>query len=133
MNRNGMGFFPQGLRVGLLVACLALDWLGLPASVFAQDAAEPEAIELTNPLGTTDVRVVVGYVIRAVLGVTGSIALLMIIWGGFLWLTSSGNSDRIEKGRKILTWAVLGLVVIFSAYIIVYAVLEGLTGGGTSG
>lgn len=96
-------------------------------------AAQGDGVALTNPLGTSDVRVIIGRVIQAALGLSGSIALLMIIYGGFLWLTSGGNTEKIEQGKKILIWAVLGLVVLFSAYTITNAIIQGITTGNTSG
>ena len=52
----------------------------LPSAAFALD----------NPLGTTDIRVFIGYVIRALLGLSGSLALLMFVIGGITWLISEG-------------------------------------------
>ena len=84
--------------------------------------------KLENPLGTTDVNLVVANVIRALLGVTGSIALLMFIWGGLLWLTSGGQPEKVKKGKETLKWALLGLVVIFFAYTAINFVLDALSG-----
>ncbi len=81
-----------------------------------------------NPLGTDDIRVIIGKVIRAVLGVVGSLALLMFIYGGGLWLTSGGESEKIKKGMDTVLWATIGLVVIFAAYALVNFVIKGLTG-----
>lgn len=95
-------------------------FLLLPASV--------SAATLTNPLGTTNVREVIGRLISAILGVTGSIALLMFIYGGFLWLISAGG-DNIKKGKEVMKWAALGLVVIVGAYTIVRAIVSALESG----
>lgn len=103
---------------------LGLLILVVPMVAFAQDG-----VSLTNPLGTTDVRVLIGRIIQAALGVSGSVALLMFIWGGFMWLTSAGNADRIDKGKKILIWSTIGMAVIFSAYTIVNAVILAITQG----
>ncbi len=73
---------------------------------------------ITNPLKVNNVPDLIGIVIKALLGVVGSIALLMFIYGGFLWLTSGGNSEKIKNGKQTIIWAVLGLVLIFSAYTI---------------
>ncbi|TAK05126.1 hypothetical protein EPO33_04055 [Patescibacteria group bacterium] len=79
---------------------------------------------LPNPLGgTTDIRTIIGRVINAALGISGSIALLMFIWGGMLWLTSGGSPERIQKGKNTIVWAVLGLVLIFGSYAILNFVL----------
>ncbi len=76
------------------------------------------AATLSNPLGTSDINVIIGNIIRILLGFSGSIAFLMFIWGGFLWLTSGGDSKRVQKGRDTFIWASLGLVVIFTSYVI---------------
>jgi len=71
---------------------------------------------LDNPLGTDDVRVLIGRVIKAILGISGALALVMFIWGGLIWMTSQGEKDRIQKGQKTLSWAVIGLAILFVSY-----------------
>lgn len=100
----------------------------LPLSALA--AASPT---LTNPLGTSDVREIVGRIISAALSVVGTLALLMFVYGGFLWLTSRGDVKAVGKGKETMTWAILGLVVIFGAYVIVRTVLTGLVSGSVTG
>lgn len=81
----------------------------------------------TNPSGVSSVPVLLGNVLRALFGVLGSIALLMFIYGGFVWLTSGGNPDNIKKGKDTMVWAVLGLAVIFTSYALVAFVIDRLT------
>jgi uncharacterized membrane protein YjfL (UPF0719 family) len=50
----------------------------------------------------------------------------MFVYGGFTWLTSGGSAERIKKGKDILVWAVIGLVVIFASYTAVDFVLTAL-------
>jgi hypothetical protein len=68
-------------------------------------------------------------VINGVLGVVGSFALLMFIYGGFMWMLSAGNEKMIEKGKSTLIWAALGLVIIFMSYALVKFVIDTTTGG----
>lgn len=98
--------------------------LALSSYLFALPAL---AQGLPNPLGTTDVRDIIANVIRAALGLVGSIALLMFIYGGFLWLTSGGNDEKVKKGKDTLVWATLGIVLIFAAYAILNFVIGALT------
>ncbi len=87
-------------------------------------AGKTTAGALENPLagvcggaeGQKCVQLVIGNVIKAALGIVGSIALLMITYGGFLWLTSMGNANQVEKGKNTLIWATIGLALIFGAY-----------------
>lgn len=92
-------------------------------------AAEPATkVQLPNPLGETDIPTIIGRAIQGLTGISGSIALLVFIYGGFLWLTSGGNSEKIKKGKDIMVWAVLGMVVMFGSFIIVRYVLQAVTG-----
>lgn len=90
---------------------------------------------LTNPLGTAnaDPRIIVGNVIKALLGIVGSIALAVFIFGGFTWVTSAGNEQRVQKGKDMIMWAAFGLVVIFVSYALVTFVIGAITGGGGNG
>lgn len=105
---------------------LALPLLVLGACVLPQVVG---AVELINPLGETDPRLLIGRLIQAILSIVGSVALLMFVYGGVLWITSMGEAQRIDKGKKILVWAVLGLAMIAASYVVVNAVILGLTRG----
>lgn len=82
---------------------------------------------IDNPIGPSNpnVNVMIGKVINSVLGVVGSIALAVFIYGGFIMMTAAGNNERIQKGKDILIWATVGLVVIFTAYAAAKLVIEG--------
>lgn len=87
---------------------------------------EPQ--ELPNPLGISDVNLFIARVINFVLGLIGSVSLLMFIYGGLTWMTSAGAGDRIKKGRDIIVWSVIGLAIVFTAYIMVKFVIQSLAG-----
>jgi hypothetical protein len=88
------------------------------------------AQELENPLGEdrTDIIPILAGVIQKVLGVIGSITLLVFIAGGVMWLTSAGKQEQVAKGTKTMLYAIIGIFVIFSAYVILNAVISGLSG-----
>jgi hypothetical protein len=80
---------------------------------------------IVNPLGKDySVAEIIGNVLNIVLGVTGSIALLMVIYGGYFWLTAAGVPDKVNKGKSILIWATLGLIVVFGSFAITSFVLD---------
>lgn len=82
---------------------------------------------LSNPLGSIDTpQAFIKKVIDGVLGVVGSLALIMFVYGGFTWMMASGNQEAIKKGKDILIWAAIGLVVIFSAYAITNFIFKGI-------
>lgn len=68
-----------------------------------------------------------------ILGMVGSASLLMFIWGGFQWLISQGESAKIALGKKIMSSAVIGIVITFSSYIIIKFVIENVLGMSWSG
>ncbi|MEY4744610.1 MAG: Type secretion system pilin, partial [Candidatus Parcubacteria bacterium] len=89
-------------------------------------------------LTTVDIRVMVGRIIRYFLGLLGIVAVSLMIYAGFIWMTAAGNDEKIKKAKAIMTNAVIGLVIIMSAYGIVMFLFRALTGdlgpgGGSSG
>lgn len=66
------------------------------------------------------------------LGLVGTITLIMFIYGGFVFLISAGAPAQIEKAKKIIIAAVVGLAIVFSSYLIVKFSLStiGLTWNG---
>ena len=97
------------------------------------DATNPDtsssAVPLDNPLGQgkTDIPTLLGNVINAIMGVIGSLALVMFIYGGIIWMLSAGNQEQVTKGKNILIWAAVGLFIIFSSYALVKLVLTAMT------
>jgi len=85
-----------------------------------------DTVCINNPLQVDSPQELIGYVINNILGIVGSLALVMFVFGGIIWMTSSGSADKIKKGRDILIWSIIGLVVIFSAYALVRFVIQGV-------
>ena len=89
-----------------------------------------DGVSLSNPLGpNTTPNSIIGRVINAVLGIIGSLALLMFVYGGITWMTSSGSPEKIKKGRDIIIWSVIGLAIIFFSYALVNFVIFDIIGG----
>lgn len=57
--------------------------------------------------------------IQFMLGISGSIALLAFVYGGVLFLVSSGNRELVEKGKNVIKGAVVGLLLVFLSYTII--------------
>ncbi len=85
-----------------------------------------ECVSLTNPLATTDIKQIIGNAIGIIMGIIGSITFVVFVYGGVLWLTSAGNSERIQKGSQAMLWAGIGIIVIFSSYAIITLILTTL-------
>jgi len=69
---------------------------------------------------------IAGAIIGTFLSFLGIIFLCLVIYGGFLWMTSAGNESKVMRAKQVLTQAVIGLIIILSAYSITYFVFNGL-------
>ena len=65
-----------------------------------------------------DIAKVVGSVINVALSLVGLIFLILMVYGGYLWLTSRGDEGQIDKSKEIIRAAIIGLVIVMSAYAI---------------
>ena len=87
-------------------------------------------------LGTTDIRIVIARVIRIALSFLGIIAVSLMIYAGFIWMTSNGDPTKIKKAQGIMINAAVGLVIILSSLAITQFILSRLleaTGAGGPG
>lgn len=107
----------------------ALSLLVLPMVVSAQITSD----ELFGDFRAEDIGVgdrplteTIASVINTVLGLLGIVAVVLILWAGFLWMTAAGNDDKIKKAKGIMTAGIIGLAIIFSAYAIARFVLDKL-------
>jgi len=126
------------MKFRILSLLLVFSFALLPSfiTVSAQVTAGSK-VELINPIGgsakdggnkqgVTNVKEVVGKAIQVVLGIVGSITLVAFVYGGFQWLTSAGNSDKVRSGSETLLYATIGLFIIFGAYAILNTILKGI-------
>lgn len=63
-----------------------------------------------------DPRVVAGYIIQILLSLIGTLFLIYLVYAGFLIATSRGEQDQIDKGKKTLRTAIIGIIIVLSAY-----------------
>lgn len=75
-----------------------------------------------------DPRLVVANSIRVILEFLGVIALVLVIYSGFLWMTAGGNEEKVTKAKTLLSQATIGLVIILSAYSITLMIVRIATG-----
>ncbi len=81
--------------------------------------------------GLNDFIVLAANVSRLMLGLIGSVVLLMFIYGGFTMITAGSggawgrdNKSKVNKGKQILTAAIVGLLIVFTSYLIIKFVLS---------
>lgn len=64
-----------------------------------------------------------------VIGIVGSLVLLMYVIGGFYWLTSHGDSGKVTKGKEFLKISTTGLVIVLVAYAAIHTIIETIAPG----
>ncbi len=77
--------------------------------------------------GPTDPRVVAANIIKMALGAIGTIFMVLIVYAGFLWMTAGGEEEKTSKAKKLIFNAVIGLVIVLSAYALTLFVISRLT------
>ncbi len=125
------GLFLAAFAVGAVVLCVPA--VSHAASV---NLGLTPGVESALGLGTTDIRITVATIIRNFIGLLGIVAVALILYGGFLWMTSAGNEEQVDKARKVITQAVIGLAIILASVAITQFILSRLTeatGGGGGG
>ncbi len=94
-------------------------------------AAFAANVSLTRPPNTPgelNVEDLAITIITYVLGIAGLVAVIFLIIGGFNYITAQGNEEQTKKAASTLLNAVIGLIVIFAAFAIVYTVQKNLLG-----
>jgi hypothetical protein len=121
MYRTQRRFLAAGLTVGILFAAAPAFAQLVPSGCL--EAADLSTCGLKELLSTFQI---VG---NFLFGIAGSLAFLMFIYGGFVWLTSAGKAEDIKKGQTIVWNAIIGLVIIFSSRALIGFVQQALTKG----
>ena len=92
------------------------------APLFVQKVSAASSIRITNFIDTPNFTELVTNVLQWLLGIAGSVALIMIIAGGFFYIGAAGDEQKATQGKKILTWAIGGLVVVLLSYSIIVVI-----------
>ncbi len=74
-------------------------------------------------------RVLARTIINFFLYFLGFIATAMFIFGGAQYVTAGGDEGKVEKAKKMLTYAIIGIIVILLSFAVVNTVLEAGEGG----
>jgi hypothetical protein len=76
--------------------------------------------------GTEDLRTIIFSIVNVILGFLSIIAVLIILMGGFKWMTAGGNEEKVEEAKKLIIAGVVGLAVIFTSFAIATFVINQL-------
>ena len=59
-----------------------------------------------------------------VLSLLGVIFLVLMVYGGYLWMTAAGNEDKVTKAKNLMTAAIIGLIIVVGSYAISYFIIS---------
>lgn len=126
-------------RLKRLVSAAALCFVFIvPAFLVSADAVSATGVDIQGEFGKTldkaklgtagkaNVTSALGNVVNTFLGLIGVATFALVVYAGALWILAAGNEDKVEQAKGILKGAVIGLVIVFSAYVIVNFVLTSL-------
>lgn len=76
------------------------------------------------PTQNTSLPELIGSLLNGLLSLVGVVFLVLVVWGGFLWMTARGNEQQVEKAKNLITSAIIGLIIVAGGYVITNFVLE---------
>ncbi|MDA0208237.1 MAG: hypothetical protein O3B64_02405 [bacterium] len=122
-----------------ILAVIALTIVFLPSFAMAQTVLTPsesgleatgspiygESLSLSEYIGTR--------ILLPAFGIVGLVFMLFFTYAGFLYLTAAGNTTQVGKAKTMMQTAVIGVVLIASAYVITVAVINAISVGSITG
>ncbi len=120
-------------KVLMMLALLGLMAAPVALPLLASAANLPPAGSTIDPgdagLANDTVSGFAATIIRWLLGIIGVILVGLIVYGGVGYATAAGNEDRAEQGKNILTYAIIGVVIVVIAWIASDYILSALFSG----
>lgn len=118
------------LSAGILIFFCALLFVGEQVHAGGLKAQAERMLTIGASKGgfgpAEDPRIVAASVVKVLLGLVGSVFLILICMSGFWYITARGRSERVEKATDTVRRSVIGLVIIIMAYSITYFVSKAI-------
>lgn len=113
-----------GFNFGLLTQIALANTSG------AQEAALQGLKETAGEAKLTEgeLSTTLGAVIGVVLSFLGIILVIIVVYGGMLWMTAGGNPDSVSKARHMIIEGIIGLIICLSAYTLSRYVVDKISG-----
>lgn len=93
------------------------------------DEQEKQTDAFTGAAGlnkSADVGQISAVIIETVLGLLGIIFIVLMVYAGFEWMTAAGNEEKVSKAKETIFRAIIGLIIVVSAYAITFFVFNSL-------
>jgi len=118
----------------VIICFLVAPIFAVPALGQVDDAFGLNEVQtgLNNTLSDSDPREIVGRIINVALSFLGVIAVVIILLGGFKWMTAAGNEEKVTEAKKLLGAGIIGLVIILAAWAIAGFIINQIYSATTS-
>lgn len=116
------------LCASFIMLMLSVNFVSASVQGDIQNQLQPVG-DVYGQSGTTDGQLLaraVADVIKIVLGFLGVIFVVLIVYAGFMWMTSGGNEDKIKSAKQTMIAAIIGAAIVLGAYAITTFVIDGL-------
>lgn len=90
-------------------------------------APPPYSKSSAEPLQLSDFNILYARIVEVIMGIAGLVLFLMLIVGGIKYITAGGEPEALASARKTLTFAIAGIVLIASAFLIM-VIIQTITG-----
>ena len=120
------------INLSLMVGMVSLVFSMLFMPLMAAQAVDVDPTEQLETVGEEsglpeqDLPELVARIIRWVIGIIGVVLVALFVYGGVVYATSIGNEERVETGKKIMLYAVIGVVIIAIAFAVSSYVIQAL-------
>ena len=106
------------------LAILIAPFLSIPTKVFAQTEAatalQQGLVKTGNAAGfgtqSQNIYMLIGYALSALFGLLGIVFLILLVYAGILYLLDRGEGKNVEKGKKIISASIQGMVIVVVSY-----------------
>lgn len=122
-----------GLVVPSLVGVAAADNINTNLCTGTTAATGGSASNCTSASANGSFQKVASQVVNIFSIVVGIVAVIMVIWGGFKYITSGGDSGNVSGAKNTLIYAIIGLMIVALAQFIVHVVLTTASNTGLTG
>lgn len=137
LSKKHIGYF-LGAVLALSLGAIALTGIhnasaaALTADELFGESTSGETFASASGLGDAVLTDTIAQIIRIALGFLGVIAVVIILLGGFKWMTAGGNDEKVKSAKKLIFSGIIGLVIVISAYAIASFVIESIISATTS-
>lgn len=121
-NKNKLFF--NFLFFGLII----VNFVFVNQFLLASQQTGGEIISIPNPVGAEDFTTLIDNIVDFLFIVLAPIATIVVLYAGVLFMTAGGSTERIQKAKQTLTWAVIGIAILIVSKSITYVIADFLGG-----